>query len=384
MSENIVSAISRFLTPELIGRMASASGVDRGMAQRAVDVSVPAILSGLTDLASRPGGARQLADAVAEQPAGILSNLSNMLGGSAQLADKGTGLLSSLLGGGMLGTLASTIGRFVGIGEGSTRTLLGLLTPVILGVLGREQRAAGLEASGLARMLTSQKDEIAAAMPSGLSDLLGAATRMREGVDTGARSEARTYDAPQAAYSYPRSTATGTQRMVSEPKETSISSSWPYWVLPLLALAGLLWYLLPSSQPSRPVADAPTKSATAPAQLVPSAPGRLVYLTKASDDWVPISAYYNQDIYNRAGERIGAIKDLLVGPDGRIAAAVIGIGGFLGIGEKDIAVPLSTVQLERRDNARRLLIDAAKEALQAAPAFEQTGERIRLQPNPRQ
>jgi hypothetical protein len=179
MSDNIVSTISRFLTPELIGKLASASGLERGMAQRAVDASVPAILSGLTDLASKPGGARQLADAVAEQPAGILSNLSNMLGSSAQLADKGAGLLSSLLGGGMLGTLASTVGRFIGISEGSTRTLMGLLTPVILGALGREQRAAGLEASGLARMLTAQKDQITAAMPSGLSDLLGSAPPAR-------------------------------------------------------------------------------------------------------------------------------------------------------------------------------------------------------------
>lgn len=383
MSDNIASTISRFLTPELIGKLASASGLDRGMAQRAVDASVPTILSGLTDLVSKPGGARQLADAVAEQPAGILSNLSNMLGSSAQLADKGAGLLSSLLGGGMLGTLASTVGRFLGIGEGSTRTLMGLLTPVILGVLGREQRAAGLEASGLARMLTTQKDQITAGMPSGLSDLLGSARRLHEGSDN-ARPETRTYDAPQAAYSYPRSTTAGTQRMVSEPKETTFGTTWPYWVLPLLALAGLLWYLLPSSQPNRQATETTIKTTTAPTQFVPTGQGKPVYLTKASDDWLPISAYYNQDIYNRTGEKIGAVKDLLVGPDGRIAAAVIGVGGFLGIGEKDIAVPLATLQLEQRDNRRRLIIDAAKEALQAAPSFEQAGDRIRLQPAPRQ
>lgn len=370
MSENIVSAISRFLTPELVGKMASASGLDRGVAQRAVDASVPTILSGLADLASRPGGARQLADAVAEQPSGILSNLASMLSGSAQVSDKGGSMLASLLGGGMLGTIANTLSRFVGIGEGSTRTLLGMLTPVILGVLGREQRAAGLEAGGLARMLTGQRDQIAAAMPSGLSDLLNP-----RGTDT--RSEARTYDAPQAAYGNPRATASP-QRVVSEPRDTSVGSSWPYWVLPLLALGGLLWYLLPSSEPRRPVAE--TKTTSTPSQFVPATQGKLTYLTKAADDWMPISAYYNQDIYNRSGEKIGAIKDLLIGPDGRIAAAVIGIGGFLGIGEKDVAVPFSVMQVERRDNGRRLTIDAMREALQAAPAFQHTGDRIRLQP----
>src|SRR5262245_22877175 len=172
MSETLVSAISRMLTPEIVGKMASASGLDRGTAQSAVSAFVPAILGGLSDLAAKPGGARQIADAVAEQPAGILTNLAATLTG-AQSADKGGGLLASLLGGGVLNTLVSTLSRFVGIGEGSTRTLMGLLTPLILGTLGREQRAQGLEASGLARMLMGQKDQIAAAMPAGLSELLG-------------------------------------------------------------------------------------------------------------------------------------------------------------------------------------------------------------------
>jgi hypothetical protein len=370
MSENIVSAVSRFLTPELIGKMASASGLDRSTAQSAVGACVPAILSGLTELASKPGGARQLADAIAEQPAGLLSNLAATLSGSAQSADKGGGLLASLLGGGVLNTLVSTLSRFIGIGEGSTRTLMGLLSPVILGVLGREQRAAGLEAGGLARMLMGQKDQIAAAMPSGLSDLLGARSRLHEGIETPRSGEARTYDAPQPAYT--RTATTNVHRAASEPARTS-GSNWPYWVLPLLALGGLLWYLLPGGQ----TPSTETKTANAPTQFVPGAASKLTYLTKAQPDWMPIGAFYQQDIYNRAGEKIGSIKELLVGPDGRIHAAVVGVGSFLGIGEKDIAVPLSALHMERRDDGRRITIDVMKETLQTAPAFEQG--RIRLQ-----
>ena len=48
------------------------------------------------------------------------------------------------------------------------RTLLGLLTPIIMGILGREQRASGLDTNGPARMLTGQKEEIPGAMPAGL------------------------------------------------------------------------------------------------------------------------------------------------------------------------------------------------------------------------
>jgi hypothetical protein len=134
-------------------------------------------LTGLANIASTPGGARHLANAVAQQPSNIFEGLANNLTGSAQttqLAEKGTGLLSSLFGGGALDTLASTVSKFAGIGEGTTQTLMGLLTPLIMAVLGREQRSANLDAGGLARMLTSQKDEIAAAMPAGLSRLLDA------------------------------------------------------------------------------------------------------------------------------------------------------------------------------------------------------------------
>ena len=264
MTDNIVSAISRFLTPELIGKMASVAGLDRGTTQSAVGAFVPAILSGLADLAAKPGGARQLTDAIAEQPSGMLSNLAQTLGGSSMSAEKGSGILSSLLGGGVLNTLVSTLSRFVGIGEGSTRTLMGLLMPVVLGILGREQRAAGLETGGLARMLMGQRDQITAAMPVGLSDLLSSRVRMQE--DT-ARPEPRTYaegrgyEAPETHI--PRAATPGARRPV-ETREPESSWNWAYWVVPLLALGGLLWYLLPGTQTGTDrTAIAPTTSNSA-------------------------------------------------------------------------------------------------------------------------
>ena len=54
MTDNIVSTISRFLTPELISKMASATGLDRTMAHKATAAAVPAILTGLADMAG-PG-----------------------------------------------------------------------------------------------------------------------------------------------------------------------------------------------------------------------------------------------------------------------------------------------------------------------------------------
>jgi hypothetical protein len=365
MTDSIIEAVSRFLTPDVIGKIASATSLDSATAQKAANASVPAILGGLADLASKPGGARQLASAIAEQPAGLLSTLTNAIGGNAQLPDKGSSMLASLLGGGALGTLVSSVSKFAGIGEGSARSLMGLLTPVVLSVLGREQRAAGMEASGLARMLMDQKDQITAALPAGLSGMLGS---------LGAKPpESNVYASRQPAY---MSSASSTDRApaVTEPKASTSGASWAYWALPLLALLGLMWYLLPVAQPPDPTAQTRTStSASAPVRIMPGPSDPSFYITKLADGWTSVGAFQRQDIYNRAGERIGSVKDLLVGPDGKVSAAVIGVGQFLGMGEKDIAVPLQALQ--RRANGGPLIMDVGKDLLRTAPAFEAGSQR---------
>src|SRR5262249_45279044 len=151
MANSILSTATRLLTPEVIGKLASATGLDQSVTQTAVGAALPAMLSALTGVAAQPNGARQLADAVAQQPTDILGSITS--GVSALTGDRGTNLLSSLLGGASLGALTSKLSRFLGVGEGPMRSLMGMLAPLIMGVLGREQRAAGLDASGLAHML---------------------------------------------------------------------------------------------------------------------------------------------------------------------------------------------------------------------------------------
>jgi len=356
MTDNIVSTISRFLTPELISKMASATGLDRTIAHKATAAAVPAILTSLADMAAKGGGARQLANAVAEQPADLLGNIANSLSGAQQMADKGASQLSALLGGGMPGMLAATIGKFLGIGEGPMRMLLGLVTPMILGVLGREQRAQGLDANGLARVLSGQRDEIASAMPAGLARLL-----QESGVTAGTAQD-RAYETPRAA----------PLRVANEGAAPSGRANWAYWAVPLLALAGLLWFLFPREE--RTVEAVPvTQTTNLPTRTTGDVPAKVTFLTTARDDWTSIGAspneYTNQDVYNGAGENLGTIRDVLIGPDGKAVAAIINVGRFLGIGDKEIAVPFSALHVQRQGDSRRIVIDAVKEGVQAAPTF---------------
>ena len=84
MASSIVCALMRILTPEVVGKLATGSGLDRSLAQSAIGAAVPAILSALTGLVERPGGARQLTDAVTRQPADVLSSIANGRAGLAR------------------------------------------------------------------------------------------------------------------------------------------------------------------------------------------------------------------------------------------------------------------------------------------------------------
>lgn len=101
---------------------------------------------------------------------------------------------------------------------------------------------------------------------------------------------------------------------------------------------------------------------------------KTIYLTSAPDNWVSLGSvandYVNHEIHNRAGQNVGTIKDMLKGPDGNMAAAVINVGRFLGIGDKDVAVPFSALLVELQDNQRRIVLNVAEDELKAAPAFE--------------
>ena len=260
MANSLVSLVMQFLTPDVIAKIASALGLDRSIAHKAVMGAIPAILAGLANVASSPGGARQLSNAVAQQRPGMLDSLTSLIGGPGQKAftDTGSGLLSSLLNGHTLDAMTQSVGRFAGVGESSSKSLLGMLGPVVLGALGQQQRSAGLDAGGLASLLTSQKDQFAAAIPAGLADQLNAS-----GLIDKLGGDFRTGTA--AAASAMERTAYAASGQASRAAHSASSSQWPLWAIGLIALAGLAWYFM-GSHGDEKVAELPR--VTTPAATV--------------------------------------------------------------------------------------------------------------------
>jgi hypothetical protein len=232
----------QFLTPDMIGRIASALGLERNLVQTAISAAVPALLAAFSGVATQPGGAQKLVDA-ARQQSGTLGNFAGMVGagGKTSLIEKGSQMLSSLVGDRDQSALAGAVGKFAGLGQGASSSLLGMLAPVVLGTIGQQQGARSLDGGGIASLLASQKDSIAAALPSGFSNLLGG-TGLLDSLGGAARTAAAAgSEAARATTSAARAVGDTGRRAAAA---ASPSLNWLYWVIPLVAIAAVLAYLL--------------------------------------------------------------------------------------------------------------------------------------------
>lgn len=128
----------------------------------------------------------------------------------------------------------------------------------------------------------------------------------------------------------------------------------------------------------------PPAEATPPAAVSPAAPtvqptdgladttvavGQSSYVREQLEGTLFSSDLVGYDVYGIADEKIGDINDLLIGGDGSFLAVVIGVGGFLGLGEKDVAVPISELDIEAVDGHYRITIEATERDLTDAPSF---------------
>lgn len=72
-----------------------------------------------------------------------------------------------------------------------------------------------------------------------------------------------------------------------------------------------------------------------------------------------------------ADEELGQISDVLVTMDGEVEGAVIGVGGWLGLGEKDVVVAMDQLDIRRTEDDVRVSVTESRESLEAAESFQQ-------------
>ncbi|MBA3482412.1 MAG: DUF937 domain-containing protein [Pirellulales bacterium] len=281
---NLVKDIVDRCSGDMLNQIGAKIGVDQDAAGDAVKAAVPAMLGGLASIASREDGAREITSAISSLGSSSMNDMAGMLRGDVDtLADRGSGLLSSLFGDGMIASLAGALGKYAGLTSGSIKSLLAMLAPMVLGKVASAWKAKGGTPQALTNLFAEQRHNIAEAMPAGFS----------------------LADAPDwsTAQRTAPSMATATADRYAHPDKPSAAR----WAVPLAlgAIACLLlWSFLRPRDDAGAVADRPADQAqqevTAMKPLAPAAP--------AATDVARINDEL-RDIFATAGKAFADMKD---------------------------------------------------------------------------
>jgi len=94
-------------------------------------------------------------------------------------------------------------------------------------------------------------------------------------------------------------------------------------------------------------------------------------LTTVPADTQTVTRWYKQNVYDPSDNKIGEVMDVLVDHEGKIGVLIVGVGGFVGVGEKDVAVPFNAIQFKTKDNNKWYpVMNSTKDALKTAPGYK--------------
>ena len=242
MSATLLDTLSGLLTPDMIGKAASALGESEPAVSKGMSAAFPVLLSSVANRADDPDFASTLFNLVRDpaNDGSLLGNVASLLGpgaSSSPMMALGGKLLGSLFGNN-LGSLASSLGGYAGVKPATSHSMLSVAAPLLLSVLGKAVKSGNLNLASLIGMLTGQKDSYAKALPGPLSRLDGY------------------FASPvRAAYAAP-------------PPVEEKKSIWR-WLLPLLIALVALWMLSRCMGPKETVTEVVE---TVPAPVIESAP----------------------------------------------------------------------------------------------------------------
>jgi hypothetical protein len=186
MAINLLDSVKDALAGQVADQLGSAVGLDKQQTASALKAVVPMLIGGMMKKASTPGGASELSNVLKDTDTSILDNLGGLLGGGGgssgpDLMSMGGKLIPMLFGSDQ-GNIVSTLVKLLGLNEKSIGSLLKLLVPIVMAVVGKQAKSAGgFDIGALTNLLGGQKNFLAGAVPSELQGALGLAGNLASG-----------------------------------------------------------------------------------------------------------------------------------------------------------------------------------------------------------
>lgn len=229
---NLLDLIQQHVQPQLVNQAAQVLGESENDTLKALNGWIPTLLTGLFQKTGDSNAMGSIFNLLSNFDGDILNRLGGLVGGGNLAHDDPKDAAGHLLGsvfGAKVPALTNAIAAFSGVKSSSASSLLGLVGPLVMGVLSKKINSEGLNVSGLSNILVQDKNSILGALPGGLSAVLGLA-----GTGGGSSTTNNNDDA-----------ATGTNWL------------WPLLLLLVLG-GGIIYYLKNCTNPVKPAIETPT------------------------------------------------------------------------------------------------------------------------------
>ncbi|HOY14896.1 MAG TPA: OmpA family protein [Saprospiraceae bacterium] len=234
MSINILELVKDQVSGQLASQASSFLGESESGVAKALGGIMPALMGGMINKASTDSGSQGLMDLIGKVDLNSLGNIAGLFGGGSSsvntVLNSGGGIVETLLGS-KAGGVIDFIANMAGLKSSSSSSLLKMAAPFLMSVVGKQITGKGV--GFLKDLIMGQKSYVSAAMPAGLSNMLGFSDMLEkipETIKTPIQTSIPTPPpAPTASMSTPTTSGSGGGSLLK-------------WLLPLLLAGAALWY----------------------------------------------------------------------------------------------------------------------------------------------
>jgi sporulation protein YlmC with PRC-barrel domain len=97
-------------------------------------------------------------------------------------------------------------------------------------------------------------------------------------------------------------------------------------------------------------------------------------VTSPSTGRMLASDIYKANVYDLSENKIGDVADLIIDSNGNVTAAIVSVGGFITVGQKEVMIPFKELKISTRDGKDWLTLNRTKDDLKMLPAFDKKAE----------
>jgi hypothetical protein len=175
---NLLDSIKEYITPELISQAAKSLGENEGGISKAIGGLASTLLAGFLNKANDAEAMSNIFNKLSIFDSGSLDNLAGLIGGGNLAQNDPKDAAGQLLGvvfGAKVPAITNAVAAFSGTKSSSVSVLLGMVGPLVMGILSKKIETEQVQPTGFANLFVKEKNSILGALPTGLGSIIGLA-----------------------------------------------------------------------------------------------------------------------------------------------------------------------------------------------------------------